>query len=86
MDILRRIDVALLRMEQAGHKDTARYRSLKTKRDRVASGDDYTVVDVIEETIRAVGGLLAIISRTNRMTKLDMDDFEWNIKGLRHNA
>jgi len=73
MDILRRIDVALLRMEKAGHKDTAHYNNLKDKREHVAYGAEYAAKDVTEENIKSVGGLFAVISRLYRLRPFNTD-------------
>jgi len=72
MDILRRIDVALLRMKQVGHENTIHYKNLENKRILAAFGKG-RVIDVTEETIGAVGGLLARISIAHRMDKFNID-------------
>ena len=56
--ILHSIDNALARMKTKGHDNTIHYVRLKAKRDAIASGEPYTVVDVTPYIITYIGTLI----------------------------
>ena len=56
--ILQSIDNALVRMKEKRHDNTIHYARLKAKRDAIASGEPYIVVDVTPFIITYIGTLI----------------------------
>ncbi len=61
--IIKRIDKALLKMEEKGCQNHVSYQRLSEKKALILSGCSFTLVDVTEEVIGSCGKLFAQISR-----------------------
>ena len=68
MEIIDRIDKALLKMEEKGYSNHISYKRLLAKKELILSGVDFTLVDVTEEVIGSCGKLFAQISRNYKLT------------------
>lgn len=71
--IIKRIDKALLKMEEKGYQNHVSYQRLSEKKELILKGCSFTLVDVTEEVIGSCGKLFVNISRYYKLTNFNTD-------------
>ena len=69
--LIERMDIALQKMIDKGYQYHHSYYSLQAKRDAIANGVNYKLIDVTEEVIGKCGELFSRISRNYKLIKFD---------------